>query len=150
MSIRVTGPSGPRPTSSTKKTEKVKSAGGGFASALNETASSDDTPAASSIDTVSPVASVDALLAVQQVDDSTSGKSPKRQAMDWAEGLVDQLDQIRHALLQGRIPPERLHQLAKDIATRKQNTNDPRLESILDDIELRAAVELAKHSRMNR
>ncbi len=144
MAIRVTGTSGPRATSATKKT---KSAGKGFASALSQSSSTDETPANITVDSVVPVSSVDALLAVQQVDDAMAGKSKKRQAMDWGENLIDQLDEIRHALLMGQVPPEKLHQLARDIATRKQNTNDPRLESILSDIELRAAVELAKHSR---
>ncbi|MTI10588.1 flagellar assembly protein FliX [Curvivirga aplysinae] len=147
MSIRVSGPSGPRATSSTKKTGKVQSAGSGFASALNETSDTDETASAASVDSVAPVSSLDALLAVQSVDDATSGKSPKRQAIDWAENLLDQLDGIRHALLRGQVPPEKLQQIANDIAKRKETTNDPRLESILDDIELRTAVELAKHNR---
>lgn len=150
MVIRVTGTGGPRATSSPKKTEKTKGAGKGFASALSQSTGSEGATPTAPTDTVEsavPVSSVDALLSVQQVSDPADGRSKKQQAMDWGKDLLDLLDEIRHDLLIGNVPQEKLHQIAREISVKKQNINDPRLESVLNEIELRAAVELAKHAR---
>jgi hypothetical protein len=47
-------------------------------------------------------------------------------------------------LLLGTIPASRLESLAQQIRAKREQVSDPRLDQILDDIELRAAVELAK------
>jgi hypothetical protein len=63
--------------------------------------------------------------------------------------MLDELEQIRLGLLLGQIPQARLEQLAQMVRARREQLDDPKLIAILDDIELRAAVELAKLSGPN-
>ena len=100
-----------------------------------------ETPAASSVKSAAPVSSVDALLSLQEVDDVTERKTKARKR---ANGLLDELDSVRHGLLMGEIPPHQLHLLRDKVAAARPELDDPELTAILDDIELRAEVELAK------
>lgn len=84
---------------------------------------------------------MDALLAIQEVGDSTAQPSA---GVRRAEELLGRLEDIRVGLLEGAIPLDRLSGLVATVRTRRENTDDPRLNTILDEIELRAAVELAK------
>ncbi|MBM3507080.1 MAG: hypothetical protein FJX64_05030 [Alphaproteobacteria bacterium] len=58
--------------------------------------------------------------------------------------LLDRLDEIRMGLLMGAIPKDRLGNLVRLVRARRDGVMDPKLTAILDDIELRAMVELAK------
>ena len=53
---------------------------------------------------------------------------------------------IRHALLSGGLPESRLNALSQVVQSRREEVDDPRLVEILDEIDLRAQVELAKLS----
>lgn len=86
---------------------------------------------------------IGALLALQVVGDSLSSR--KRAAQNGRD-ILDSLDRIKVALLEGQIPVERLERLAAIVAERAPSGDD-RLERILDEIELRARVELAKLGR---
>lgn len=89
---------------------------------------------------------VDALLAMQEVGDSTEERN-RKQAQSYASDLLDRLGLIQDALLRGAIPKENLMQLAKRIREGRAKIQDPRLNEILDEIELRAEVEIAKYTR---
>lgn len=91
-----------------------------------------------------PMGGIDGLLALQEVDDE--GRQ-RRQARDHGEAILDRLDDIRHALLTGSLNPESLERLLKQVRSRRASFSDPRLREVLDEIELRAAVELAKMGR---
>ncbi|HUN51686.1 MAG TPA: flagellar assembly protein FliX [Candidatus Sulfotelmatobacter sp.] len=81
------------------------------------------------------------LLALQEIADATHSR---RRAVRRGKDLLDRLDEIRHALLLGSIAPERLVSLARMLRDQRSTIDDPRLLAVLDEIELRAAVELAK------
>lgn len=87
-----------------------------------------------------PVA-VNPLLALQEVDDATAGSARARQR---AADILDRLDEIRIALLEGRLPREQLAALAHLVNSQREQVDDPRLSALLDEIDLRAQVELAK------
>ena len=90
------------------------------------------------------VAPVDPLAGLTQVDpDAGGGKNAKSRA----DEMLDRLEDIRHGLLLGTIPKDRLAALAKMAQQRDDKFLDPALQEILVDIELRARVELAKLSR---
>ena len=55
-----------------------------------------------------------------------------------------ELRPISGDLLSGGIPRDRLKQLLELVEQRRNTFRDPRLVELLDDIELRAKVELAK------
>lgn len=87
---------------------------------------------------------VDALLALQEVPEASAGQDPARQR---GEDLLDLLDQLRLDLLAGSLPGGRLEQLAELLAERREQAEDPQLRAVIEEIELRAAVELAKLGR---
>jgi len=90
------------------------------------------------------IQSVDSVLSVQEVGDREGNA---RRARERAELMLDRLDDIRHGLLMGAIPNDRLEELAAAVRRQREAVEDPRLVEILDEIELRARVELAKFQR---
>ncbi|MFM2044137.1 MAG: hypothetical protein RLY86_2713 [Pseudomonadota bacterium] len=84
---------------------------------------------------------VNPLFALQEVDDATTGR---RKARARAEDILDRLDEIRLGLLAGAIPLEKLHTLVRMMQVRRETVTDPGLQEVLDEIELRAQVEIAK------
>ncbi|MCR9212467.1 MAG: flagellar biosynthesis protein FlgI [Proteobacteria bacterium] len=100
-----------------------------------------DAATSSGVSTASPIGSVDALVALQGVDDSTEGN---RKAVEKGEDLLEKLEEIRDGLLMGSVSADRLLRLKETLASYNLSGADPRLEEIVRDIEVRAAVELAK------
>jgi hypothetical protein len=87
------------------------------------------------------VMGVEALLTLQDVG---SPLERKRRAVGRAGRILDILDGIKIALLEGRITGDALMRLQGAIHEQRSATDDPRLEGLLDEIETRAAVEIAK------
>jgi hypothetical protein len=87
------------------------------------------------------VSSLDALIALQEVGGPLERR---RRALGRASHILDALDDLKGELLDGRISPGALEGLTRAVREQRSLTDDPRLESLLDDIETRAAVELAK------
>jgi len=85
-----------------------------------------------------------ALLALQEVPDAVAQRSKARQN---AQRVLDHLEQLRFDLLEGRIPAETIERLAEEVENVRSRTDDPELNHILDEIQLRAQVELAKLGR---
>jgi hypothetical protein len=92
------------------------------------------------------VSSLSVVLAVQESPDAAKGKA-KQRARDRGIKILDFLEEVRIGLLMGAIPKERLEQLGQMVRAKREQIDDPQLTAILDEIELRAAVELAKLSR---
>ncbi len=91
-----------------------------------------------------PIAAVESILTLQALDDSTNGRS---KGVAQGEQLLDMLDQVRDGLLSGGIPRATLNKLAVAVSRRQEGFADPKLQSVLDEIDLRARVELAKLER---
>jgi hypothetical protein len=106
---------------------------------------SEDRPAAPAAAAQPAVAAtgIDALLALQAVDDPLLGR---KKAIRRGTALLDTLEQIKADLLVGRVSEGRLNQLMALIGQARER-NLPGLDGVLDDIELRARVELAKFGR---
>lgn len=84
------------------------------------------------------------LLSLQEV-----GDQPTPQAREVARGedMLQTLEKLRQSLLMGAIPPVVLRELEGRLATQRAGASDPGLIALIDDIELRVAVELAKLER---
>mgnify|MGYP002404240782 CR=1 FL=1 len=93
---------------------------------------------------VSGPASIGALLALQAVGDATEGR--RRQTVRRGRALLDTLDEMRADLLAGRMDAAMLDRLAAILAEERE-TAGTQIDALLDDIELRVRVELAKHGR---
>lgn len=85
---------------------------------------------------------LDALLSLQEV---TPEPISRQAAEQHGKALLDELDRLRHQLLNGNATPEVLTRLSDMASARKGEVQDPRLREIIEEIELRAAVELAKY-----
>lgn len=87
------------------------------------------------------------MTALPVLEDSLSDKSPEQQAKDQADSLLLQLETLRLGLLSGSLPVKVLHNLSAGLKKQRLHVSDPRLMEILDEIDLRAQVELAKYDR---
>ncbi len=91
--------------------------------------------------TLNAVSSLDALLALQ----STPGPMERRRrAVKRAGRLLDILDSVKLSLLEGEGASSMLTELKGAVSEARGESDDPRLQGVLDEIETRAAVELAK------
>ncbi|PWE17558.1 flagellar biosynthesis protein FlgI [Marinicauda salina] len=138
--MKVTGPRNVPGTSGARK----KASGGASESTFSPGASSGSasTGASAPLSGASAVNSVDAVLALQSTGDF---REAKKRATERALDLLDVLDDLKIALLEGGIPRDKLARLMDTLRTRRDATDDPDLEAALDEVELRAAVELAKY-----
>ena len=138
MSIKIDGSSSVRSGSVKRSGKADGSSASKFSKMLGET---EEAGAAGGVSSANAVTGVDGLLALQEVDDAAARASKgKRRALD----LLDRLDDLRHGLLMGTIPRDRLASLSKMIQARRAQVDDPKLADLLDEIDLRAQVELAK------
>ena len=94
-----------------------------------------------------PIAALDSILMLQGMEDSTQGKS---KGLAHGEQLLDLLDSVRDGLLAGGIPRATLNKLAHAVTRRQDGFADPKLQQVLDEIELRAHVELAKLEQLDQ
>jgi Class II flagellar assembly regulator len=126
---------GPRQTGAAGTPRKAASGeGAGFVLPAEEAAPS---AAASGVRAAS---SLDALLALQ-----AQGYDPQRRGRQLRRGgkTLDALEALARAHLDGAAPhAARLHLAA--LQGQNESTGDPALDSVLDAIDVRAAVELAK------
>ncbi len=99
---------------------------------------------APSVSGATQIGSVEALLAIQGVSDPTHQQ--KGPVFRRAEALIDHLERMRDGILAGVIPRPQLEDLVSRLAERRPQEKDPLLLALLDEIELRAKVELAKLS----
>ena len=137
MSMRVSGPGNVNSTQKSKGGKAASKTGAKFS--IPSDASQVST--SSNVSSSAPIASVDAIVALQSVEDSVSGN---KKAVTLGHDLIERLEEIRHGLLIGSIPVERLKQLSTTLSQMDVKAEDPRLAEIIGDIEVRAAVELAK------
>lgn len=140
MSIdKVKGPGGIAP-GAPKRTAGSGSAGGAnFASLLKGA----EKPAGQ-VSQAAPMAALDAMLTIQAVDEQGGGRQNRQRAFRRGSTLLEKLDEIRHGLLEGRMPAAQLQALAQALRNEKMAIEDPRLADVVAEIELRCEVELAK------
>ena len=87
------------------------------------------------------ISSVDAVVALQEI---TGDNTDERGAKNRANLILDKLEDIRMGLLVGQIPKSNLEDLSKILIVARENSIDANLLEIIEDIELRAKIELAK------
>lgn len=128
-------------------TRKKKASAGGDSEFAHELLGADDAPAVAAPFESHGVAAVESLLAVQEVPDAPEERS-RGLARQYGDDILDRLESLRRDILFGRIPKDRLVDLAHALRAQRGETDDPRLRSIIDEIELRAKVEIAKLTRV--
>lgn len=134
MKIDPTGPA--RGAGSVRRSERSGTARSGeFARHLDAPASG------TGVSGGGPVGAANAFLSIQEVDDPLHGR---KRAKQQAEDILDELDAMRDGLLSGTLARESVIRLAGLVRMRRPDVTDPALKEVLDEIELRAEVELAK------
>lgn len=113
--------------------------GSGFSLPESETAAQLHKPAATG-----QTHGLDALLALQSVDMTVERR---KKATQRGRNILDLLDAVKLGVLDGTLVPAALEGLSSAVGSARETTDDPALEGILDEIELRAQVELAKLQR---
>jgi hypothetical protein len=87
------------------------------------------------------LASLDAMLALQGAEQA---RERRKRAARRGNVLLDSLDALKISLLSGKASATTLRNLAETLKQNDSAGDDPRLDAIIGEIELRAAVELAK------
>jgi hypothetical protein len=105
------------------------------------TAGQSATAATARAGAASGVGSIDALLALQEAEGPLERR---RRAVKRGGRLLDMLDEVKLAMLGGESPQAALLRLATAVREERPEAGDARLEGVLDEIETRAAVEMAK------
>ena len=100
----------------------------------------------SQVSSAGGISVTDAIFAAQMVNDEEE-KQIRKKLCKRASTLLENLEEIRDALLIGSISKERLIEISRQVKENRPETQDPRLAELLDEIELRVEVELAKLTR---
>jgi hypothetical protein len=132
--MRIYGPNGTALATAPKTARRAAS--GGFS--VSEEEAPRQSGAAGSLRSVS---SVDALMALQGVEDPTERK---KRAVAKGRKALDVLDAMKLGMLDGSIEPSTLARLKVAADGLTQGSGDPGLDEVLGEIDLRVAVELAK------
>lgn len=126
-----------------RKKKTPEDRGGDFASQLKGAVEATGFPSAVSVPATS---GVDSILSVQEIaatPDATEDKS-RRNARRYGDHLLDRLTEIRDDILAGAVSRGKLTELARTMRVQRRQSDDPRLNEIVDEIELRVEVEIAK------
>ena len=133
--MKVTGPSGP---SAPQGSRPVRGSGG---FSLPQAGAAGSTHAAAATAAPTGVGDVSALMALQGVEDVMERR---RRAVRRGSGILDRLEELKLALLSGEAGEGSLEKLARTLREERPQDADAGLNGLLDQIDLRAAVELAK------
>lgn len=144
--MKVTGVGSQAPAGAAKRAGKADKADGKseFKRVLAD--ATQGAEAAAVVETSSAIGAVESLLMAQAAGEPTE-REARRRLIRRGEDILDKLEDIRHGLLLGIVPKDKLVNLAQTVRSQREACADPRLGAILDEIELRAEVELAKLTR---
>ena len=133
-----------RPISPNSLTRPVKGGAGGSTktSGFDGMVHTSSNPSVS-ITPTQAIAGIDALLVAQESEDPASRASRQRMRIR-AEKILAALETMRLALLSGHLRVGHMIDIADVIASHRERIMDPALTQLMDDIDLRAQVELAK------
>lgn len=132
--MRIYGPNGMVAATSAPTARRISGSGFTLGNAQRATA-----PGAS---TAAPaIGGLDALIALQSVEDATERR---RRAVKKGRSALDALEAVKLGLLSGRLDAAALARLTASATELVEKSGDPRLDSVLAEIELRVGVELAK------
>jgi hypothetical protein len=132
--MRIYGPNGTSLGSPTANVRRTSSTG----FALPDAAS---TPEARAATAPKAAANIDALLAMQGIEDPVERR---KRSVQRGKGALDVLDDLKIGLLSGNFDASTVSRLRDAAANLKSSSGDPGLDEVLSEIELRVEVELAK------
>lgn len=136
--MKIEGPGQSQGAGKSKKSDKASRSGNIFgsfvASGPQETGATKATQS---------IAMVDSLLAVQGAEDPAA-RAAKKRVRQRAENVLGELEKLRMAMLSGKLTVGHMVDIADVVASHREKINDPAMTALMDEIDLRAQVELAK------
>lgn len=117
---------------------RAKSSSSGFSPVAPQSTSHPSAPASAQA-----IQGVEAILALQSVEDATSRR---QRALQHGHDMLDVLEALHIDLISGHISDQRLDRLVRLVKERPPS-DDPQVDAVIAEIELRVRVELAKRNR---
>ena len=136
IAMRITGPS--LSTAAATAPAAKRATQSGFSLNEAETSRAPSTSAA-----LRTVGGIDALIALQGLEDATERR---KRAVQRGRLALDALDELKIGLLGGTFVPATLNKLKSAAAFLKDGSGENGLDGVLAEIELRVEVEIAKMS----
>jgi hypothetical protein len=136
--MKIQGPSKSGETSKTDKAKKTGKTDSTFGNMVTGGARESAGAGASQ-----SIARVDALLSVQAAEDPTE-RAARRRMKSRGESILNQLDRLKMSILTGNLTVGEVINIADVVASHREKVSDPGLTAILDEIDLRAQIEIAK------
>lgn len=138
--MKIQGPDQTQKTSAAKKAEKGRSSS---SSSFDGLLGADETTETAYAASSSVIANVDILLAAQGSEDPAA-KASRGRMQKRGDQILHFLDKIRLGMLTGNLTVGNLLDIADVVASHREKITDPQLAGILDEIDLRAQIEIAK------
>ena len=138
--MKIDGPKSSSDIAKKKDTKRTSTGDGAFQSLVSGAGGADSTEQTG---LSAGIASVDVLLAAQATEDPAQ-KASRQRMQKRASDILDELNNLKMAMLTGEVTIGHMVSIADVVASHRETINDPELSSILDEIDLRAHVELAK------
>lgn len=132
--MRIYGPNGTALATAPKSARRASA--GGFSVSEEEPPRS-----AGGASPLRSISTLDALMALQGVEDPTERK---KRALAKGRNALDVLDALKLGLIDGSVDGSTLARLKVASEGLADGSGDPGLDTVLDEIDLRVAVELAK------
>jgi hypothetical protein len=134
--MRITDRTAPAGVSGTGQAQRLAGTGARFS--LGDLGTAAPT---GSVQAAAPAGAIGGLLALQ----AAGGEVERRQrAMRRGRGILDGLDRLKIGLLSGTVSHTDLLTIRSSLMQQKDQVDDPALQDLLAQIDLRAEVELAK------
>jgi hypothetical protein len=134
---------GPNKTNKTNGAAKSGGVSSTDAAAFRGLMAMDDTADAAPAAATRQIAALDVLLAVQGAEDP-GAKAARKRMTARANDILETLEGLRVGLLTGTLTVGHMIDVADVVATHRDRIHDPALTAVMDEIDLRAQVEIAK------
>lgn len=139
--MKVTGYGNIRPGSGAKKTGGTSSASSTSFADLLALSEAEGPTATQPVSDIAATSALSNLLSLQEISEEDV---KRKKLLLQGKNMLDVLEKLRQQLLIGAIPPQTLQELSRQLSVEKRATSDPAINTLMDEIELRLAVELAK------
>ena len=94
----------------------------------------------------SNISVTDAIFSTQMVEGEEE-REIRKKLVKRSIDLIEKLEYIRDGIIMGYISKDKLIEISRFVKERRFDTNDEKLKSLIEEIELRVEVELAKLTR---
>lgn len=138
--MKIEGPQGPKQAGKAARAGDVSASDAALFRGLM---APDEGTFAAPASTTQQIAALDVLLALQGAEDPTERATRGRMAAR-AQLVLDGLERLRVRMLAGTLTVGHMIDVADVVASHREKIRDPQLSTVMDEIDLRAQVELAK------